>query len=124
VLRRIDKSGEFSFPRDAGNKLDRSGALLDYRNPVARCGQIMDAPLTAIELTGTIDEQHRLLLDDELPVSGPKRVRVIVLYPLDDSWDETEWLRAGASNQAFADLTEPGEDIYSPSDGKPFHDEA
>ena len=83
----------------------------------------MDAPLTAIEVTGTIDEHHRLELDEALPVSGPRRVRVIVLYPVDDQWDETEWLRAAASNPAFADLAAPGEDIYLPTDGEPFHDE-
>jgi hypothetical protein len=84
----------------------------------------METPLTAIELTGTIDEQHQLRLDEQLPVSGPKRVRVIVLYPIEDTWDETEWLRAAARNPVFADLANPEEDIYSPSDGKPFHDEA
>ena len=84
----------------------------------------MEAPLTAIELTGTIDEHHQLRLDDVLPVSGPRRVRVIVLYPLNDAWDETEWLQAAASNPDFAELAEPEEDIYSSADGKPFHDEA
>jgi hypothetical protein len=84
----------------------------------------METPLTAIEVTGTIDEQHQLRLDEALPVSGPRRVRVIVLYPLDDTWDETEWLRTAASNPAFADVANPEEDIYSLSDGKPFHDEA
>ena len=84
----------------------------------------MESPLTAIELTGTIDEQHQLRLDEALPVTGPQRVRVIVLYPLADGWDEAEWLRAATSNPVFADLALPEEDIYSPADGKPFHDEA
>jgi hypothetical protein len=84
----------------------------------------METPLTAIELTGTIDEQHQLQLDGTVPVSGPRRVRVIVLYPLDDSWDEAEWLRAAASSPVFADLNDPVEDIYSLADGKPFNDEA
>ena len=83
----------------------------------------MDEPLTAIEMTGTIDEHQQLRLDDVLPVSGPRRVRVIVLYPLNGALDETEWLRAAAANPAFADLSEPEEDIYSLADGKPFHDE-
>jgi hypothetical protein len=84
----------------------------------------MEAPLTAIELTGTIDEHHQLRLDDLLPISGPRRVRVIVLCPLNGDWDETEWLQAAASNPAFAELSEPEEDIYSLTDGAPFHDEA
>lgn len=83
----------------------------------------MDARLTAIELTGTIDEQHCLQLDNVLPVSGPKRVRVIVLYPLDESWGEAEWLSAAARNPAFADLGAPEEDVYSLADGKPYYDE-
>jgi hypothetical protein len=84
----------------------------------------METPLTAIELTGTVDEHHQLHLDDVLPISGPKRVRVIVLYPLNGAWDETEWLQAAASNPVFAELFKPEEDIYSLADGKPFHDEA
>jgi len=83
----------------------------------------MEVPLTAIEMTGTIDEHHQLRLDEVLPVAGPRRVRVILLYPVDGMWDETEWLRAAASNPAFADLAEPGEDVYSLADGMPFDDE-
>lgn len=84
----------------------------------------MDIPLTAIELTGTVDDQHQLRLDESLPISGPQRVRVIVLYPVNEEWSESEWLRSAAHNPAFADLAAPEEDIYSPTDGKPFHDEA
>jgi hypothetical protein len=81
----------------------------------------MEATLTAIELTGTIDEHHQLQLDEVLPITGPKRVRVIVLYPLDEEWDETEWLQAAVRNPALADLSDPAEDIYSIADGKPFY---
>ena len=35
--------------------------------------------MTAIEMTGTVDENHQLKLDGLLPIAGPKRVRVIVL---------------------------------------------
>ena len=84
----------------------------------------MDIPLTAIELTGTVDDQHQLRLDELLPISGPQRVRVIVLYPVNEEWSESEWLRSAARNPAFADLAAPEEDIYSLTDGKPFHDEA
>ena len=39
--------------------------------------------MTAIEMTGTVDENHQLQLDGALPITGPKRVRVIVLAPLE-----------------------------------------
>jgi hypothetical protein len=84
----------------------------------------MDEPFSAIEVTGTIDEHHQLRLDDTLPVSGPTRVRVIVLYPPNGALDENEWLQAASQNPAFADLADPEEDIYSLADGKPFHDQA
>jgi hypothetical protein len=83
----------------------------------------MEATLTAIETTGTVDEHSQLQLDGSLPISGPVRVRVIVLYPHDDDWDEKEWLRAAAHNPAFAYLRDSAEDIYSLSDGEPFRDE-
>lgn len=81
----------------------------------------MDVAVKAIETTGTVDAQHRLLLDEPLPVAGPTRVRVIILFPEEDI-DEKEWLYAAASNPAFDFLKEPEEDIYTSEDGKPFHD--
>lgn len=82
--------------------------------------------MTAIEMTATVNEERQLQLDGLLPFSGPQRVRVIVLYSSEngDVQDELEWLKAAASNPAFADLAEPEEDIYTALDGKPFHDEA
>jgi hypothetical protein len=53
----------------------------------------MEAAMTAIETTGTVDEDHRLSLDEALPVSGPMRARVIVLYPAAEGIDEDEWLQ-------------------------------
>jgi len=83
----------------------------------------METTMTAIEMTGRIDEHHQLLLDRPLPVSGPMRVRVIVLYPIDDEWNETEWIQAAARNPAFDFLNDPEEDIYSLADGESFRDE-
>jgi len=80
----------------------------------------METRMTALELTGTIDEHCQLRLDTALPIPGPKRVRVIVLYSPIDEWDETEWLQAAARNPAFDFLKEPEEDIYFLTDGKPF----
>jgi hypothetical protein len=83
----------------------------------------METTLTAIEMTGSIDENHQLQLDGVLPVPGPMRVKVIVMYPLSDEWDEAEWLRAAAHNPAFDSLKDSEEEIYSMTDGEPFRDE-
>lgn len=87
----------------------------------------MTAGMKAIEVNGTIDEQQELHLDERLPVSGPARVRVIILMPddsdIDDSdIDEREWLRAASTNPAFDFLNDPAEDVYTLDDGKPFVD--
>ena len=83
----------------------------------------MTVPLKAIELTGTIDQEHRLILDNPLPIKGPSRVRVIILVNDETEIDEREWLRAAAANSAFDFLKDPAEDIYTLSDGKDFHDQ-
>jgi hypothetical protein len=85
----------------------------------------MEVPMTAIEMTGTVDENHQLQLDGTLPITGPKRVRVIVLSPITENADElneTEWLKASMSNSAFEYLSDPQEDIYTINDGKPFYE--
>ena len=84
----------------------------------------MEPTSTAIELTGTVNERHELQLDDVLPIQGPTRVRVIVLYSPVDEWDEGDWLHAAALSPAFDFLRDPKEDIYTLADGKPVHDEA
>ncbi|MFL5805921.1 MAG: hypothetical protein ACJ8CR_29815 [Roseiflexaceae bacterium] len=83
----------------------------------------MDVTMKAIEITGTIDEERRLLLDTPLPISGPSRVRVIILFPEEQDITEQEWLYAASANPVFDFLKEPEEDIYSLADGKPFHDQ-
>ena len=77
--------------------------------------------MKAIEIAGTIDSKRELHLDTPLPVDGPSRVRVIILIPEEDG--EQEWLQLAARNPAFDFLKEPGEDIYTPADGKPFDDQ-
>lgn len=83
----------------------------------------METTLTAIETTGMIDEHRQLTLDGDLPITGPMRVRVIVLYLLAGESDEAEWLHAAAQNPAFSFFKELAEDTYTASDGKPFNDE-
>ena len=83
----------------------------------------MDIVEKAIEVTATIDAQRQLVLDEPLPVTGPARVRVIVLLPEETDIDEKEWLRAASANPSFDFLKTPEEDIYTLADGKPFHDQ-
>jgi hypothetical protein len=40
----------------------------------------MDQQLSAIELMGTVDKHRRLKLDEPLPFTVPRRVRVILLF--------------------------------------------
>jgi hypothetical protein len=80
----------------------------------------MAVPLKAIELTGTIDQEHQLILDNPVPIKGPSRVRVIILVTDETEIDEQEWLRAAAANPAFDFLKDQAEDIYTLSDGKDF----
>lgn len=53
--------------------------------------------MTAIEMTGTVDENHQLQLDGILPIAGPKRVRVIVLSPPEFPYIETAKFTGGYS---------------------------
>ena len=53
--------------------------------------------MTAIEMTGTVDENHQLKLDGVLPFAGPKRVRVIVLAPPEFPAIETAKFTGGYS---------------------------
>ncbi len=81
----------------------------------------MEQTLRAIEVTGEIDDQQQLHLDAPLPVTGPSRFHVIILITEPTDVDESEWLRNAVNNSAFDFLNEPEEDIYTLTDGKPFH---
>ena len=76
-----------------------------------------------IETTATINSNRQLVLDEQLPIVGPTKVRVIILLPEDVDIDEKEWLRSASVNPAFDFLKESEEDIYTLADGKPFHDQ-
>lgn len=80
----------------------------------------MRTQMTAVEMTGTIDEHNQLHLDDKLPITGPTRVRVIVLTTVEDEISEEEWLKAAARNPAFQFLHDAAEEIYTIEDGKPI----
>ncbi len=76
--------------------------------------------MTTIRTTGLIDEKHQLRLDEPLPVTGPSRVRVIILMPESSEIDEKDWLKTAAANPCFDFLKDPKEDIYTLADGKEF----
>lgn len=76
--------------------------------------------LTAIETTGTIERNGRIVIDELFSVDAPTSVRIIILFPEDEDLNEREWLQAASQNEAFSFLSDPGEDIYLPTDGKPF----
>lgn len=78
--------------------------------------------MKAIEAVARINKERRLVVEQQLPVSGPSRVRVIILVPEDDDIDEAERLRAAATNPAFDFLKNLEEDIYTLTDGEPFGD--
>lgn len=80
----------------------------------------MEITMKAIEVMGTVDKKSQLYIDEPLPIAGPSRVRVIILFPFEKDMDEREWLRAAAANPAFEFLKDQTEDIYKPTDGKPF----
>ena len=82
----------------------------------------MELAMKAIEMTGTVDEQGHLHLDEPLTVPASSRVRIILLFPEEADIDEHEWLRGATSNSAFDFLKDPAEDIYTLADGKPFYD--
>ena len=75
------------------------------------------------EVSGRIDAEGHLQLDEPLDAIKPGLVRVILLTDEDDEIDEREWLSAASKNPAFDFLNHPEEDIYTLSDGKPFYDE-
>ncbi len=79
--------------------------------------------LTAIETTATINANHEIVLDEELPSNAPSRVRVIVLFDENTDIGEKEWLNVAANNEVFEFLNDGAEDIYTLEDGKPLTDE-
>lgn len=83
----------------------------------------MERTMTAIEMTGTVDAARQLQLDGEIPLTGPTRVRVLILTQDAEEITESEWLSAAASNPAFSTLHDAAEDLYTLNDGEPFRDE-
>ena len=76
--------------------------------------------LTAIETLATINANHQIELDEDLPAGAPSRVRVIVLFDEIGDLNEKDWLRAASKNDVFDLLNDEAEDIYTAADGKPL----
>jgi hypothetical protein len=79
--------------------------------------------MNAIETTGIVDAEHQLRLDEPLPIPGESRVRVIVLVPEVEDISEEAWTKAASASPAFDFLKDAAEDVYTATDGKPFHDQ-
>ena len=72
----------------------------------------------------------RVLIPDSpvnLPLNQPLKVSVAPMTSLatsaDPELDEQVWLQAAVTSSAFDFLKDEAEDIYRPTDGRPFHDE-
>lgn len=76
--------------------------------------------LTAIETTGTIEQNGRIVINETFSVSEPTSVRIVVLFPESEDFSENEWQQAAAKTKAFDFLNDPDEDIYILADGKPI----
>ena len=59
-----------------------------------------------VETTATLDEHHRLQLDDDLPVEGPMRVRVVVKYPLGEESDKAPADASGMGSLSAPEVAE------------------
>ena len=73
--------------------------------------------MKAIELTGDIDEQHRLHADVPKDLQAGQ-VRLIVFLPEEDETG-SQWAR-GIARQWSTELLDTREDIYTLQDGQPI----
>ena len=78
--------------------------------------------MKAIEITGSIDEQGNVELDQPLTATKATRFRGILLFPeLDEA---QEWSLAALKTSAINLLNDPEEDIYTLEDGRSIDPEA
>ncbi len=73
-----------------------------------------------IETTARIEDKQKLIVDTPLPALQSQSVRVMIFFPDEEDMNESDWLRSISHNPAFDFLHDPGEDVYSLTDGKPF----
>ena len=77
--------------------------------------------MKAEEIYATVDEKG-ILHADKLVNFRNQKVKLIVLAH-DDEISDKDWARFIASNPSLNLLNDPGEDIYTIHDGKPFNSE-
>lgn len=75
--------------------------------------------MQAFETSGRVNKKGLLQISPDLLLKEGE-VKVIIMY--NEEPEETEWLKTITNNPAFDFLKEPEENIYSLTDGKPFHD--
>lgn len=76
-----------------------------------------------IETTAVIEDDYQLRLTDPIRAAKGGNIRVLLFLPDEEDVDETEWLRAASGNPSFGFLRDRCEDVYSPTDGRPYDDE-
>ena len=77
--------------------------------------------MKAIEITGSINEQGIVELDQPLATQKPTRFRGILLFP--DQDDTQEWSLAALKTSVIDLLNDPDEDIYTLEAVKPIDHE-
>ena len=67
-------------------------------------GRLVEIVEKAIEAQGMINKDHRLILDESLPIEGPKRVRVIILLGEEEELGEDSTLEIGGKQVTIKDM--------------------
>jgi hypothetical protein len=80
----------------------------------------MVKPMKAIEITGSVNEQGKVELDQPLTTAKATRFRGILLFPDDET---QEWSLSALKTSAINFLNDPEEDIYTLEDGRPVDHE-
>ncbi len=77
--------------------------------------------MPTVALQAHYDGEH-IVLDEPYDLPANANLMVTLLPSATGADSEDVWLRAAASSEAFAFLTDPAEDVYTASDGGPFRD--
>lgn len=80
--------------------------------------------MKAIEVTGSVNEEGCVQIDQPLPAAKSTRFRGILLFPDSESSLDQEWSSSAVQASVQDWLDDPAEDIYTLEDGEPVSDEA